>query len=157
MAEETAGFCQRMADFLDLDRRRILLNWASRAGALPAFRQRPDLDLAAVIDDMPTIFDHLLAVLKAEGTEPFNPDLGPAEAHATAHVRLRATRGFHASDVAQEYQQLRQTIWTEIRAHVANLQPSVADVLDVEHRLNYALDDIVIVTLETFDNLDASP
>ena len=63
---EMAGFRQRVADVLERDRRRIMRNWASRVGALPAFRQRPDLDLASVLDDMPAIFDALLAAIRRE-------------------------------------------------------------------------------------------
>lgn len=153
MPEPVADFRIRVVDVLAQDRRRILLNWAGRVGALPAFRERPSLDLPAVLDNMSDILDDLLGLIRVAEPAVFAPDLTPCREHLQEHVRHRRAITFPCVALVQEFHQLRFVLWTEIAVAAPALRPEPGDVLDLEQRINYTLDAIVAATVDMFSRM----
>lgn len=106
----------RVAALLRQRTRRILRSWVSRVGALPTFRERPQLTLDDVLGGVPA----LLAALTDFVANPTDEEAGLEQAlsnsDAHGHGAARAAIGFAAQDVVLEFRLLRQTLWRELTA-----------------------------------------
>lgn len=153
-AGEGESFAERIAAVLRDNERRIVLNWATRIGALPEFRARAELELSALLGGVPRVVDELLRLLGRDPTPevpPLDLDIGAAGDHAAAHARARVGLGLRPSVVVSEYVHLRQVLWSEVRAAAAAIRATVADLFGLERRLNAAIDALMVVTLVTFE------
>ncbi len=152
-AGDGEAFAERLAAALRGNHRRIVLNWATRVGAFPEFRARGDLELSTLLGGVPRVVDELLGSIgRGPTTDDRGIDLGAAGDHATAHARSRAALGLRPSVVVNEYVHLRQVLWIEIRAAAAAIRATVADLFDLERRLNAVIDALMVVSLVAFEH-----
>lgn len=98
-----------IADALTATRGEILDRWLETAKRQPFHRERPD---SAVTDDIPKLFDAVVAVLRDWAPEKATAPLeDPAvETAATAHAKARFQQGLGPIAVVTEFRILRQEI-----------------------------------------------
>lgn len=141
------------AAYLEEREQDILFRWVQIASRLPAHFRRPDESLHALIDHIPLV----LAFLRQLIVEPINPaepvTLPPGV--AAIHAVTRYNQNISARIVVKEYQLLRREIWATLRDWPRAQQWTVMDAFLLEERLNFMLDDIVSVALDTYVELVA--
>lgn len=132
-------------DVLLAERDAILSQWLEAASGQPFHQGRRD---RAVADDIPRLFDALLALLRKDGVQRADPDepLDDPEVLAAAqdHARSRAEQGLRPAEVVIEFRLLRREIWRVL--HPTNTTPT-GSVLRVQYLLNDALDGAITVGL----------
>lgn len=105
----------------------------------------------AVADDIPRLFDALVARLRADASpwlDPAPPLEDPKVVEtARAHAEARFRQGLEAADIVTEFRLLRQEIGRALRLH-ATEQVSTADILGAALVVNDALDGAVSLGLE---------
>lgn len=142
-----------VAAYLEAHQQDIIFRWVQLASRLPAHFRRPDESLKALIDHIPLTLTHLRRLLP----EPINLD-GPATLSqdvAEIHAIARYNQGISAKTVAKEYQLLRHEIWATLREWPRAQHFTAMDVFLLEKHLNFILDDIVSVAVDTFIDLVA--
>ncbi|HLH26309.1 MAG TPA: sensor histidine kinase [Chloroflexota bacterium] len=107
----------------------------------------------AVADDIPALFDAVLATL-ARGApvwlEPEAPQENPAVAAAArGHATARSRQGLQAADVVVEFRLLRQEIWRALREELPDSAPT-GDLLAAQLLLNDAIDGAMGVGIAVF-------
>ena len=134
-------------DVLLAERDAILSQWLEAASGQPFHQGRRD---RAVADDIPRLFDALLALLRKDGVQRADPDepLDDPEVLAAAqdHARSRAEQGLRPAEVVIEFRLLRREIWRVL--HPTNTTPT-GSVLRVQYLLNDALDGAITVGFVT--------
>lgn len=125
-------------DALLVVRDAILSHWLEATSRQPFHQGRRG---RAVADDIPRLFDALLALLRKDGVHRANPDepLDDPEVLAAAqdHARARAAQGLRPAEVVIEFRLLRREIWRVL--HLANTIPT-GSVLSLQYLINDALD-----------------
>lgn len=150
----------RAANLLRDHDRRILRAWASHVGALPTFRERPQLALEDVLGAMPTLLDALRSFVENPNGSDFPLDRALSNSDAHGHGAARASIGFTAQDIVLEYRLLRQVLWRELtlppseeaedRSHL-----SADDVTTLQSLVNGYLDTLLAATLTGWSQVNA--
>ncbi len=145
-AQERAQEYARDADLrgpvavLRAQRDAILDRWLEVVSQQPFHHGRRE---HAVADDIPALFDALVATLEREAPvwlEPESPLENPAvEEAARRHAAARSAQGLAPADVVLEFRLLRQEIWHALREELSDRAPT-GDVLAAQLLVNDALD-----------------
>jgi hypothetical protein len=139
------------AAYLEAQEKDIIFRWVQIASRLPSHFNRTDESLKELLDHMPEILVQLrqLMVEVVDLREPITSVLDSAVAHA----EVRYNQKIPARTVMKEYQILRHEIWATLQQWPQVEQFSALDVFLLSERLNFLLDDIISVTLDTFTTL----
>lgn len=129
-----------VSDLLTARRDEVLERWLAATTAQPFHADRAS---AAVADDIPDLFDALVALLQrgaARESEPGPPqDDSAVIAAAQAHARARFRQGLAAPDVLTEFRLLRQEIGRALRLGLGS-QTQTGDALAAELLVHDGLD-----------------
>jgi hypothetical protein len=153
MTNDPPSLLVEVAAYLETQEQDIIFRWVQLASRLPAHFRRPDESLKALIDHIPLTLRHLRRLL----LEPINLDeqstlhLDITELHSVT----RYNQGISARTVAKEYQLLRHEIWATLREWPRAQHFTAMDVFLLEEHLNFILDDIVSIAVDTFVELVA--
>ncbi len=136
------------AAHLEAQEQDIFFRWVQIASRLPAHFRRPDEDLEQLVDHMP----HVLAKLRRLMLKPVDPamPMDVDETVAISHALTRHRQRISARTVVKEYQLLRRELWSSLRRWPQAAQLSAGDVFLLEERINFVLDELVAITLDTF-------
>ena len=152
MTTDVAQILVEAAAYLEAQQQDIIFRWVQLASRLPPHFRRPDEDLKQLIDHMPDV----LVALRRVMLEPVDPVRSAAipESIAVTHAVTRYRQQMSAGIVVKEYQLLRHQLWESLRrwSQIRNL--TAEDVFLLEERINFALDEFIAVTLETFVDLE---
>jgi hypothetical protein len=133
---------RQAAEILSRSERELMLGWVQRIRAVAPFAERPDIGMREFLDNMPRLLNALALALSLEsGAEVLASDedvLGRVREHA----HLRVEQGVPGEAVVREYQVLRDAIHKHLGKH---MPPE--DALVALERLNWALDEVVRVTV----------
>ncbi|HEX5504706.1 MAG TPA: sensor histidine kinase, partial [Thermomicrobiales bacterium] len=104
----------------------------------------------AVADDIPRLYDTLLAYLR-RGAPPWRDPGAPFEdeavlAAARSHAQARADQGLEPGEIVTEFRLLRREIWRALRGQLNPAAPH-PDVISTEFLVNDALDGAIAVGL----------
>jgi hypothetical protein len=141
---------QTAIDHLQTVEQDLLFRWVQRVSRFAPYLQRPETSLQQIMDHVPQVLQHLCQL----SLQPVEPPAGAVDA-ATGHALERKRLGVPARMILKEYQVLRNEIWIALR----NWQPprtlTAGDVFLLEERINFAMDEIIALTLDSYVDLES--
>jgi hypothetical protein len=153
MAGHSSPLLDEAAAYLATQERDIIFRWVQMASRLPAHFRRTDEDMEAMIDHMPVVLTQWrrLLTVPIEQVEHSSEEPDGAETHGLT----RYNQQIPARTVVKEYQILRREIWRTLQRWPRAEQIAVADFFLLQEQLNYMLDHMVSVALDTYVELVA--
>jgi signal transduction histidine kinase len=133
------GHLKEFAGIIQEHREELLKEWRERVHLLPAAR---DLDVPALNDHIPHLFDELVQQLKAGGTESVL-DL-QLDDSPKIHGGLRLRAGFDILEVVAEYNILRELLSNIAETHAIDITG------DPNRILNRVIDRAVALAVDTY-------
>ena len=135
----TIGLSQRLAGFIEQGRDPLLARWRAQVKRLPSAKH---LDVPTLNDHMPTLFDELIAALRADSDETIVDSVkakSPVE-----HGRQREENEFDIEEIVAEYNIRRGCIHDLALANNLVLQGRSF------HIVNRVLDSAIGVALQAY-------
>ena len=140
----------RVMGTLRAEASRITTNWVLRVANLPAFRAVPNLHLTQIQDVMPDILQATLVALATPDPAVDPEPLARVGSLASEHGGRRAASGFPIGVALAEFQELRAELWAAILRAAAE-DVALADApLELQERLNRAIDTAMIQAAEAW-------
>ncbi len=153
MTDQPPAILREALDYLASEERDIFFRWTQRVSRLRLYLGRPDTSLEEVRDHMPLVF-HQLRTLILHMAERQTDNVGTPSA-ARQHAADRHQQKVPARTVVKEYQLLRNEIWYKLRAWNRSPALTADDVFLLEELINFGLDEVISITLDTFVELES--
>lgn len=126
---EAVGILERRAEY-------VTACWVDRIREA-LYRDRPDLDAAALRDHGPNLVHSMAEMMRQERRER-QPEGAPWLVPAANHVRTRMAQGIAVRQMMAEYQILREEAWRALQRELT--VPNELEMMTVVERLHLAMD-----------------
>jgi len=128
--------------------REAIFRFAQRLRQQSPWRERQDLRLHELLDDVPVLVEAAAVALRY-GTDAFFSQHPEAAERVRAHARLRRDQAFSLSSLIREYSILRDELLSVLWRHLPG-QVASDEVEAVTRALNSTLDRIIEITVPAF-------
>jgi hypothetical protein len=152
MTRQPPTILREALDYLARAERDIFFRWIQRVSRLRLYLGRPETSLEELRDHMPAVFHQLRTLIlhMAEG----QTDTIETPSSARQHAADRYQQNVPARIVVKEYQLLRTEMWHQLRTWDRSPALSVEEVFLLEEDINFGLDEVIAITLDTFVDLE---
>ncbi len=153
MTDQIAPILREALEYLASEERDIFFRWTQRVSRLRLYLGRPDTSLEDLRDHMPVVFHQLRTVIlhMAAGQTPDVNTLSGARQHAVDRYHQKVS----ARTVVKEYQLLRNELWHKLRTWDQSPALTAKDIFLLEEHINFGLDEVISITLDTFVELES--
>lgn len=126
-----------------------------RLSTVEPYRER-QLNLAQTIDHVPLLLEAVILTLQSQDFRATFDERPELKQRVADHARMRRSQGIPLDAVVSEYQFLREEIWCGMAAVVWAKGVTAEDMLEVVTRSDYAIDIILQVTVQAFEQEERS-
>ncbi len=130
--------------------RAMVVRWVQRTAATEPFRSHR-LNLTAAIDQVPILLEAVLVALQSDNFRAILAQHPAIRDKVLEHVRLRRQQGIPLADIVREHQYLREEIRCEIAGILMGKNVTPEDTLEVVTRKDFALDTIIRLTIDVYE------
>ncbi len=153
MTDQIAPILREALDYLANEERDIFFRWIQRVSRLRLYLGRPDTSLDELRNHMPDVFRQLptLILHLANSTNAEGNPFAAARQHAADRYHQNVPVGI----VVKEFQLLRNEMWYKLRTWNRSPALTANEVFLIEQHINFGLDEVIAVTLDTFVELES--
>ncbi len=153
MTDQPPAILREALEYLASKERDIFFRWTQRVSRINLYLGRPDTSLEEVRDHMPLVFQQLRTLILHMAERPTDNVDTPSAARQ--HAADRHHQKVPARIVVKEYQLLRDEMWYKLRTWNRSPALTANEVFLLEEHINFGLDEVIAVTLDTFVELES--
>jgi CheY-like chemotaxis protein len=142
LVEQAAGVVARYS-------RGTLFRWVQRLRQEPPWKDRQDLDLGKVLNDVPVLVEALSIALQYRSADEMLSHQPEIAERVRRHAELRKRQGFSLSGLIREYDLLRDELLAMLELHLPT-EIHAADLFTVVRLVNGTLDRIMEITIPAY-------